>query len=237
MTVGQAREEIEQLLAAAEADGQRSAALITLLTYNALRVNEALSRDIEHLGHQLGHRVLRISRRGGRDALDPLSAPVECGLDAYLDDRAAGALFVDDRGRRMYEAQAWRLVRRVARAAGLKSAGQLSPRSLRHTSPPASMTPASPCRTSRTRWVTRIPAPRAATRSRTSASTATRRTPSPPGFAAPTCVDAESLLEIRLCVNWDTGCYRHSVASRASAKGHSRTSPGPRRWWSRRFSR
>lgn len=33
----------------------------------------------------------------------------------------------------MYEAQAWRLVRRLARAAGLKSAGQLSPHSLRHT--------------------------------------------------------------------------------------------------------
>ena len=33
----------------------------------------------------------------------------------------------------MYEAQAWRLVRRLARRAGIKSAGQLSPHSLRHT--------------------------------------------------------------------------------------------------------
>jgi integrase len=33
----------------------------------------------------------------------------------------------------MYEAQAWRLVRRLARRAGLKAAGQLSPHSLRHT--------------------------------------------------------------------------------------------------------
>jgi integrase len=33
----------------------------------------------------------------------------------------------------MYEAQASRLVRRLARRAGLKSAGQLSPHSLRHT--------------------------------------------------------------------------------------------------------
>ena len=133
MTVGLAREELEQLLAAAEADGPRSAALITLLAYNGLRVDEALSRDVEHLGHQLGHRVLRISRKGGRDALEPLSAPVERALDAYLGDRASGPLFVDDRGRRMYEAQAWRLVRRLARTAGLKSAGQLSPHSLRHT--------------------------------------------------------------------------------------------------------
>jgi hypothetical protein len=33
----------------------------------------------------------------------------------------------------VYEAQAWRLVRRLARAAGLKSAGQLSPHSLYRT--------------------------------------------------------------------------------------------------------
>ena len=133
MTVGLAREQLEQLLGAAEADGPRSAALITLLAYNGLRVDEALSRDVEHLGHQLGHRVLRISRKGGHEALEPLSAPVDRALDAYLDDRVTGALFVDDRGRRMYEAQARRLVRRLARSAGLKSAGQLSPHSLRHT--------------------------------------------------------------------------------------------------------
>jgi hypothetical protein len=73
-----------------------------------LRIDEALSRDVEHLGHQLGHRVLRISRKGGRDALEPLSPPVERTLDTYLADRTTGPLFLDDRGRRMYEAQAWR---------------------------------------------------------------------------------------------------------------------------------
>ena len=104
-----------------------------MLAYNGLRIDEALSRDIEHLGHQLGHRVLRISRKGGRDALEPLSPPVERALDTYLGARTAGPLFLDDRGRRMYEAQAWRLVRRLARRAAIKSAAQLSPHSLRHT--------------------------------------------------------------------------------------------------------
>jgi integrase/recombinase XerD len=133
MTVGLARDELERLLDAAEGDGARSAALMTLLAYNGLRIDEALSRDVSHLGHQLGHRVLRISRKGGRDALEPLSPPVERALDTYLAGRTSGPLFRDDRGRRMYEAQAWRLVRRLARRAGLKSAGQLSPHSLRHT--------------------------------------------------------------------------------------------------------
>ncbi|MBW3562893.1 MAG: tyrosine-type recombinase/integrase, partial [Actinobacteria bacterium] len=133
MSVGLTREELERLLEAAEADGPRSAALITLLAYNGLRVDEALSRDVEHLGHQQGHRVLRISRKGGRDALEPLSPPVERALDSHLAERTTGPLFLDDRGQRMYEAQAWRLVRRLARRAGLKAAGQLSPHSLRHT--------------------------------------------------------------------------------------------------------
>jgi integrase/recombinase XerD len=133
MTVGLARDELERLLDAADADSPRSAALITLLAYNGLRVDEALSRDVGHLGHQQGHRVLRISRKGGRDALEPLSPPVERALDTYLDARTTGPLFLDDQGRRMYEAQAWRLVRRLARSAGLKSARELSPHSLRHT--------------------------------------------------------------------------------------------------------
>jgi integrase len=75
MTVGLTRDELEQPLDAADADSPRSAALITLLAYNGLRVDEALSRDVEHLGHQQGHRVLRISRKGGRDALDPSPHP------------------------------------------------------------------------------------------------------------------------------------------------------------------
>ena len=93
--------------------------MITLLAYNGLRVDEALSRDVEHLGDQHGHRVLRISK-GGRDALEPLSAPVERALDLHLSRRTGGPLFLNTRGRRMYEPQAWRLLRRLARKAGLK---------------------------------------------------------------------------------------------------------------------
>ena len=74
MSVGLARDEPERLLDAAERDGPRSAALITLLAYNGLRIDEALSRDVSHLGHQLGHRVLRISRKGGHDGLEPCRA-------------------------------------------------------------------------------------------------------------------------------------------------------------------
>jgi integrase/recombinase XerD len=75
MTVGLARDELARLLDAAEADGLRSAALITLLAYNGLRIDEALSRDGEHLGHQLGHRVLRLSRKAAATRSSPSPRP------------------------------------------------------------------------------------------------------------------------------------------------------------------
>jgi hypothetical protein len=66
--LGLTRDELEQLLQAAKADGPRSAGLITLLAYNSLRVDEALSRDVEHLGHQQGHRAARIPTNRKRPA-------------------------------------------------------------------------------------------------------------------------------------------------------------------------
>jgi integrase len=49
----------------------------------------------------------------------------------------------------MYEAQAWRLVRRLARRAGLKPADQLSPHSLRHTFGTRLDDAGAPCKTSK----------------------------------------------------------------------------------------
>jgi len=49
------REELIKLLEAAEQDSLRSAALITLLAYNGLRIDEALSANVEHYSYQHGH--------------------------------------------------------------------------------------------------------------------------------------------------------------------------------------
>lgn len=38
------------------------------LRHNALRVDELLRADVEHLGHDRGHHVLRIVRKGARAA-------------------------------------------------------------------------------------------------------------------------------------------------------------------------
>ena len=88
----------------------------------------ALSRDVEHLGHDRGHRILRLERKGGRAVL---TAPVVRALDDYLDGRESGALFVTKTGRRMGQPEAWKMVRRLARQASLDGAGEIRPASLR----------------------------------------------------------------------------------------------------------
>jgi integrase/recombinase XerD len=72
-TVGLNEAELIKLLAAAEADGPRSTALITLLALNGLRVGEALSREVEHLTYDFGHRVLELTRKGGKRSTEALA--------------------------------------------------------------------------------------------------------------------------------------------------------------------
>jgi integrase/recombinase XerD len=131
-TTGLNRDELRRLVATAHADGPRSAALIALLAYNGLRISEALSRDVGHLSHDQGHRVLRLERKGGKRATAPLSSPVVRALAASVDERTAGALFITSSGRRRDRPAAWRLVRRLARVAGVAAAEHISPHSARH---------------------------------------------------------------------------------------------------------
>jgi site-specific recombinase XerD len=131
-TPGLTRDELRRLLSAAEGHGSaRSVALLTLLATTGLRINEALSRDVEHLGHDRGHRVLKLDRKGGRGDRTVLTPPVLRTLDAYLAGRTFGPLFVTTTAKRMGQPEAWRMVRRLARRAALDGADEIRPHSLR----------------------------------------------------------------------------------------------------------
>jgi integrase/recombinase XerD len=78
-TIGLTADELDRLLSAAEAHAPRSAALVSLLVYNGLRIAEVLGCDVEAFTHQRGHRVLRIVRKGGKASTEPLS-PSSCVL-------------------------------------------------------------------------------------------------------------------------------------------------------------
>jgi integrase/recombinase XerD len=145
-TVGLDEKELIKLLEAAEADGLRSAALMTLLALNGLRIGEALSRDIDHLTHDFGHRVLELTRKGGKRSTEALAPATSRALEAYIADRGAGPIFLDRTGKRMTEPTAWRLVRRLARKARLPAADRLSPHSLRHSAITAALNAGVPFR-------------------------------------------------------------------------------------------
>jgi site-specific recombinase XerD len=150
-TQGLTRDEMRRLMAAAVKHGSaRSFALLSLLAHTGVRVGEALSRDVEHLAHDRGHRILRLERKGGRGGRTVLTAPVVRALDEYLAGRTTGPLFVTKSGRRMDQPEAWRMVRRLAKRAELDGAGEIRPHSLRVVVITGARRRASPWRTCRT---------------------------------------------------------------------------------------
>lgn len=131
-TPGLAKDELRRILAAAEAHGSgRDRALLAVLVTTGVRVNEALSRDVEHLAFDRGHRILRLERKGGRGDRTVLTPPTVHLLEVMLDGRTVGPLFATRTGHRMDQPAAWRMVRRLARLATLDGAGDLSPHSMR----------------------------------------------------------------------------------------------------------
>jgi integrase/recombinase XerD len=151
-TAGLTREQAQALLAAADADtgpqAARTAAIVAVLLYTGIRVSELVGADVEDLGHDRGHRVLRIRAKGDQVHLVVLPPPAVQRVDAYLATRAelagdrlpvqvgqAGArarrpLVVTDSGGRVDRGAIWRLLRRLARAAGV--AVKMSAHVLRH---------------------------------------------------------------------------------------------------------
>jgi integrase/recombinase XerD len=112
--------------------GARDLALVTLLAHNGLRIGEALAADVEDLGTERGHRVLHITRKGGRRATVALAPVTASALDDYLAGRTTGPLFTTATARRLDEPAAFRMVRRLSRVAGVDGADALSPHSFRH---------------------------------------------------------------------------------------------------------
>ena len=153
-TPGLTRDQAVALLEAADGDAgpqaARTAALAAALLYTGARVSELLGADIEDLGTDRGHRVLRVRRKGGKIQALALPAPAAARIDAYLagrDDVTAlpaipgnqaaarrRVLFATGTGARMYRAEVRALLRRLGRAAGFPPAlaVSLSPHSMRH---------------------------------------------------------------------------------------------------------
>ncbi|MFC3502888.1 tyrosine-type recombinase/integrase [Micromonospora krabiensis] len=145
-TVGLTPDEVDALLAAADKDtgptAARNRAAIALLADLGLRVGELISLDLDDLGTERGHRSVRFVGKGGKQRRRALTPGTGYAVDAYLAHRAAttgvpvpqltGPLLVTASGARLDRHSVFRMVRRLAREAGIPAWAKLSPHSLRH---------------------------------------------------------------------------------------------------------
>jgi site-specific recombinase XerD len=131
-TEGLTEEETARLIAAARDLSPRAYAVTVLLYVLGLRVNEALAADVSSLGYDRGHRTLTVTRKRGKTqkaALPPIAVDA---IDRYLDGRTEGPLFITRSGARLQEPEVWKLLRRLARRAGLPQVDTIHPHVLRH---------------------------------------------------------------------------------------------------------
>jgi site-specific recombinase XerD len=124
------RNEVGAMLVAAGLAGARDHALISLLALNGLRVSEATSTNIEALGLERGHRTLTISRKGAKIVTIPLAPRTARAIDLAVAERSEGPIFIGSYGDRLDRHAAARIVRRIARRAGITK--RVGPHTLRH---------------------------------------------------------------------------------------------------------
>jgi len=129
--VGLDRNELGAFLVAAGLSSPRDHALCSLLALNGLRISEALNAEIEQLGLERGHRTLVVHRKGGKTVTIPLAPRTARALDLAIGERVEGPLFVGPSGDKMTRDAAARMVRRIAKAAGITN--RIGPHSLRHS--------------------------------------------------------------------------------------------------------
>jgi integrase/recombinase XerD len=103
---------------------------MSLLALNGLRVSEATGADIEALGIERGHCTLVITRKGGKVVTVPLAPRTARAIDLAIGERTEGPIFLAAHGRRLDRHGAGRIVRRVARRAGISK--PVGPHTLRH---------------------------------------------------------------------------------------------------------
>jgi integrase/recombinase XerD len=144
LDVGETERLLEAAGGAAPDDpvGIRDRALLELLYAAGLRISEALGLDREDLS--LDGAFVRVIGKGDKERLVPIGEIALDWLTRYLESARpawlalhhvaavrGGPLFLTVRGGRLARQQAWAIVKRAAREAGLS--GRVTPHTLRHS--------------------------------------------------------------------------------------------------------
>ncbi len=133
-------EEVERLLVAEKTEdplGLRDRAMLEVLYATGLRVSELVSLKVSDVQFDAG--LLRCLGKGSKERVVPLGKKAQVALEEYLRRarphliarRPSPYLFASRRGGRMTRQNFWHLLRRRARAAGVRS--PLTPHTLRHS--------------------------------------------------------------------------------------------------------
>ena len=93
-----------------------------------LQVRRRRGADIDDLGTERAHRVLRVTCKGGKTATIPMAPRTAKGVDIYVGDRTSGPIFATSTGKRWQRSEAWRTLRRLARGAVPEKTGTLPSR-------------------------------------------------------------------------------------------------------------
>ena len=132
-TLGLTHLQFEAMLTAARiSPNKNDFALVARLGLLGLRIFEACAADIDHLGEEHGHRVLRVTGKGGKVVLTPLPPAVGRDLDRATSTRTSGPILRNRRATRMDRHAATRRLHTLADHAGVRLP-RMHPHMLRHT--------------------------------------------------------------------------------------------------------
>jgi integrase len=130
-TLGLDRMELGAFIAHGAAAGPRDHAVACLLGLLGLRVSEACNIDIEDLSTERGHRTVTVLGKGHKPGVIPMPPRVGRAVDQAAGERLDGPVLLMSSGRRLDRHAATRIVRRLAKRAGITK--HISPHSLRHS--------------------------------------------------------------------------------------------------------
>lgn len=131
-TNGMSRSELLKVLDIAQSTHPRDHALVCILGLNGLRIGEVVQLNIEDMSRQGGYVTLRVNReKGGETPIIPLSPRTSWAIEQATYGRTSGPLLLNREGHRLDKAGANRVVKRLAKAAGITK--RISCHSFRHT--------------------------------------------------------------------------------------------------------
>jgi site-specific recombinase XerD len=132
-TLGLTHLEFEAMLTAGKTSGNvNDFALVAMLGLLGLRIFEACGANVEDLGEEHGHRVLKVRGKGGKVVLTPLPPAVQRAIERAVDGRASGPVLRTTRGTRMDRHAATRRLRHLADSGHVQTR-RMHPHMLRHT--------------------------------------------------------------------------------------------------------